>query len=34
MAAEERHIEWVTELFNEYGYSLPEDLTDDVRDLF
>jgi hypothetical protein len=25
MAAEQRHIEWVTELFNEYGYSLPED---------
>ena len=25
MAAEERHIEWVTELFNEYGYALPED---------
>jgi hypothetical protein len=25
MAAEERHIEWVTELFNEYGYPLPKD---------
>ena len=25
MAAEVRHIEWVTELFDEYGYSLPED---------
>ena len=25
MAAEQRHIEWVTELFNEYGYPLPED---------
>jgi hypothetical protein len=25
MAAEERHIEWVTELLNEYGYSVPED---------
>ena len=28
MAAEERHIEWVTELFNEYGYPLPEDTAD------
>ena len=25
MPAEQRHIEWVTELFNEYGYALPED---------
>ena len=25
MAAEEHHIEWVTELLNEYGYGLPED---------
>jgi hypothetical protein len=25
MAAEERHIEWVTELLEEYGYSVPED---------
>ena len=25
MAAEVRHIEWVAELFDEYGYSLPED---------
>jgi hypothetical protein len=25
MAAEQRHIEWVTELFDEYGYALPED---------
>jgi hypothetical protein len=25
MAAEERHIEWVTELFDEYGYALPAD---------
>ena len=29
MAAEERHIEWVTELFNEYGYALPEDTAGD-----
>jgi hypothetical protein len=28
MAAEERHIEWVTEMFDEYGYSLPEDTAD------
>ena len=25
MAAEERHIEWVTELFDDYGYRLPKD---------
>ena len=25
MAAEERHIEWVTELLDEYGYSVPKD---------
>ena len=25
MAAEQRHIEWVTELFDEYGYTVPED---------
>ena len=25
MAAEERHIEWVTELFEDYGYPLPKD---------
>jgi hypothetical protein len=25
MAAEERHIEWVTELFDEYGYAVPKD---------
>jgi len=25
MAAEERHIEWVKELFDEYGYAVPED---------
>ena len=25
MEAEERHIEWVTELFNDYGYSVPKD---------
>jgi hypothetical protein len=25
MAAEERHIEWVTDLLAEYGYSLPKD---------
>ena len=25
MAAEVRHIEWVAELFDAYGYSLPED---------
>jgi len=24
VAAEQRHIEWVTELLDEYGYSLPE----------
>ncbi len=29
MAAEERHIEWVTVLFNEYGYALPEDTAGD-----
>ena len=26
MAAEQRHIEWVTELFDDYGYRLPKDL--------
>jgi len=25
VAAEQRHIEWVTELLDEYGYSLPKD---------
>lgn len=25
MAAEQRHIEWVTELFDDYGYRLPKD---------
>jgi hypothetical protein len=25
VAAEERHIEWVTELLDEYGYSVPKD---------
>ena len=25
MSAEERHIEWVTEMFDKYGYSLPKD---------
>ena len=25
MAAEQRHIEWVTELFDEYDYAVPED---------
>jgi hypothetical protein len=25
MAAEQRHIEWVTGLFDEYGYALPDD---------
>jgi hypothetical protein len=25
VAAEQRHIEWVAELFNEYGYALPKD---------
>ena len=25
MSAEERHIEWVAEMFDEYGYSLPKD---------
>jgi hypothetical protein len=25
MAAEEHHIEWVTDLLNEYGYALPKD---------
>jgi hypothetical protein len=41
MAAEQRHIEWVTELFNEYGYALPEDtaqmhvvLPDDLESSF
>ena len=29
MAAEERHIEWVTELFREYGFRLPADTADD-----
>jgi len=28
MAAEERHIEWVTELFQDYGYRLPKDTAD------
>jgi hypothetical protein len=25
MAAEERHIEWLSDLFDEHGYSVPED---------
>jgi len=28
MAAEERHIEWVTESFDDYGYHLPKDTAD------
>jgi len=28
MAAEERHIEWVTESFDDYGYRLPKDTAD------
>jgi hypothetical protein len=28
MAVEVRHIEWVTELLDEYGYSVPEDTAD------
>jgi len=41
MAAEQRHIEWVTELFEAYGYTVPEDtarqhvvLPDDLKSSF
>jgi len=29
MAAEERHIQWVTELFQKYGFQMPEDTSAD-----
>jgi hypothetical protein len=41
VAAEQRHVEWVTELFEKYGYTLPEDtasryvaLPDDLKSSF